>query len=308
MIRQSVSIVLPNDDIKAKIIGRQGKNCKAFKEITGVDLLIDDSLEVQLSCFDLERREIAKIALEKLIEDARISPGLIQEAVSQAKLKLDTTYRNYGTEALRTCKISGMHPDLVQLIGKMALRRTMQQNLLEHSIEVSHLMWIVAEELGLDAALSRRIGLLHDIGKVLSVENGASHALVGQKLALQYGESELVANGIGAHHGEISALSLEAKLCPPCDSLSATRPGVRSESNHKYIERVEALEKHARSFEGVEKAFVYQGGKELKVFVRPDVIDDLQAIRLAEAISIKIQEVATGYVEVTVVRELLIER
>lgn len=296
------SLQLPSQETKAKIIGRDGINYKAFKEHSGVDLIVYDT-HIAISCFDTERREVAKVAMQHLINDGRITPQRIQEALEHAKSHTDELCTRLGIDALQTCSITGMHPDLIQLVGKMALRTTASQNLLQHSIEVSQLMGAIARELQLDSDLAKRIGLLHDIGKVQPAKHTMTHALAGEKIALQYGENKLVANGIGAHHDEIDPISLEARLCKPCDALSASRTAARTEENTLYFDRMAEFEAIATSCEGVDKAYVFQGGKELYVFAAHDT-DDLTARRLSKIISDKIYASSSQEVVVTVVPNL----
>ncbi len=265
-------LALSSPDLKAKVIGRSGTNYKTFKELAQVDLIVEEEWVI-ISSFDPERREIAKLALSTLLADGRITPQRIQEAVDAAKQQIETRSQTLGLEAAKHCTLSNLHPELLRLIGKMSLRQTLGQNLLNHSLEVSELMGLIAGELKLDAALARRIGLLHDIGKVMPSQNGLTHALAGKQLVERYGESEAVANGVGSHHDEIPAVTLEAKLCKGCDALSASRKAARQDDSADHLKRMSQMESIAMQCPGVEKALVFQGGKELYVFANAQSAD-----------------------------------
>lgn len=293
-------ITLTSPDLKAKIIGRDGKNIRAFEYATGVQLILDDSEKVLISSFDPKRRELAKNTLNALILDGRINPERIQIVYQQAEDSFEETLFHYGKKASDDCQVTALHPELIKLLGKAMLYRSYSQNLLEHSIEVSMLLGSIAGELSLDEKIARRIGLLHDIGKLLPTTQGATHALAGAAFAQKYGEKEIVVNGIACHHGEVQATSLEAALCGPADALSAARPGARLESRKDF----RLLEETACDFAGVLKAYAISGGRELQVFVRPEMADEKNHGKLAKEISLKLHEIHKGKspIVVTIVR------
>jgi ribonuclease Y len=293
-------IALTSIDVKAKIIGRDGKNIKAFEQLTGVQLILDDSEKVLISCFDPKRRELAKSTLSFLLQDGRINPERIQSAYKQAQDCFEETIFQYGKKACDQCNVVGLHPELIKLLGSMQLYRSYSQNLLDHSIEVSMLLGSIAAELSLDEKLARRIGLLHDIGKVLSTTEGATHALAGAACAQKYGESEIVVNGIACHHAEVAATSLEGALCAPADAISAARPGARLEPRKD----LKVLEEAACEFPGVIKAYALSGGKELQVFIRADITDEKAHSQLAKDITLKLQKMQGGAatIAVTIIR------
>ncbi len=303
----TVSVVaLPSDDMKGRIIGREGRNIRCFEQVTGVDLIVDDTPEaVVLSGFDPVRREVARNALETLIVDGRIHPGRIEETVERARKDVDEEMKKAGERATFETGVSGLHPELVRLLGKLHYRTSYGQNVLKHSIEVAHLAGAMAGEAGARVAIARRAGLLHDIGKAVDYERDGSHALIGADLASNRQEPEAIVHAIAAHHEEVPLESVEAFLVQAADAISAARPGARRETLETYLKRLEALEQIAKSFSGVEKCYAIQAGREVRVIVKPERVDDLEAHRLAKGMAERIQSEMEypGQIRVTVIRE-----
>jgi ribonuclease Y len=297
---------LPGDEMKGRIIGREGRNIRAFESVTGVNLIIDDTPEaVLLSCFDPVRREVGRLTLERLVQDGRIHPQRIEEAYERSKAEIEQLCVRAGEDAMVDLGITDLHPELTNLLGRLRYRTSYGQNVLKHLLESAHIAGMMASELGLDPALLKRCTVLHDIGKALTHEVEGSHALIGAEIARRYGESEDVVHAIEAHHNEVEVRTVEAVLTQAADAISGGRPGARRESLEAYVKRLERLEQIALAQDGVEKVFAMQAGREIRVMVKPENVDDIQAQVIARDVAKQVEEELTypGQIRVTVVRE-----
>lgn len=300
------AVSLPNDEMKGRIIGREGRNIRAFELATGVDVIIDDTPDtVVVSCFDPVRREIARLALEKLVSDGRIHPGRIEEVVNKSRKEVDTQIVETGEQAAYDAGVHGLHPELIKLVGRMRWRTSYGQNILQHSKEVAWLAGIMAAELGLDVNMARRGALLHDVGKVLTHEHEGTHVQLGVEVATKYGENPLVVNCIAAHHDDVPHESEVSVLVQAADAISGSRPGARREAFETYVKRLEGLEKIASSYKGVEKVFAIQAGREVRVIVLPDDVDDVRMTSMSEEIARRIEAELQypGQIKVVLIRE-----
>ncbi len=303
----TISVVpLPNDEMKGRIIGREGRNIRAIENLTGVDLIIDDTPEaITLSCFEPVRREVARIALEKLISDGRIHPARIEETIEKAKREVDAAIKKDGEKAVLEAGVHNVHPEIVKLLGRLKYRTSYGQNVLNHSLEVSYLAGMMASELGINPTIAKRAGLLHDIGKSIDHEVEGTHIQIGVDIARKYKESDAVIHAIQAHHGDVEAKTIEACLVQAADALSAARPGARRENVENYIKRLQKLEEVASSFDGVDRTFAIQAGREVRVMVKPEVVKDERMVPLAREICKKIESELDypGQIKVNIIRE-----
>ena len=303
----TVSVVaLPTDEMKGRIIGREGRNIRAIESLTGVDLIIDDTPEaVVLSCFDPIRREVARVALEKLVSDGRIHPTRIEETVNRARKEVETIIKEAGEQAAYDAGVHGLHPEVIKYLGRLKFRTSYGQNVLKHSVEVSHIAGIIAAELGADVKIAKRAGLLHDLGKSIDHEVEGPHVDIGVDLARKYKESEAVIHGIEAHHGDVEPRTVEAIIVQAADAISAARPGARRETVESYIRRLEKLEEIANSYDGIEKSYAVQAGREVRIIVKPDVISEAEIVVTARKIAKEVEAELDfpGQIKINVIRE-----
>lgn len=300
------TVAIANEEMKGRIIGREGRNIRALERATGINFIIDDTPgAVVLSGFDPVRKHIAKMTLLELVQDGRIHPTRIEEVVEKATINVHKQIKQYGEDAALRAGAMNLHPELINLLGKLKFRYSYGQNVLDHSLEVSYLMGLMAAEMGLDIRLAKRIGLLHDVGKAVTHEIEGSHAVIGHDLALKYGETKEVANGIGCHHREMPPMTIEADLCSAADAISASREGARIEAIEEYIKRLKKLEDMALEFKGIEKAYAMQAGREIRIVVMPDQVDDAGVLNLARELTKRIEQELSypGKIKVTVIRE-----
>jgi ribonuclease Y len=300
------TLTLPSEEMKGRIIGREGRNIRAFEAATGINVLIDDTPQaVVLSGFDPVRREVARVALERLVADGRINPARIEEEVTKMQSEMEETIRQAGEDAVARTGVVGVHPDIVRMLGRLKFRHSYAQNVLDHSIEVAHLAGMIAAEMGLNQQLAKRAALFHDIGKAVDHEIEGSHAIIGSSLLRKYGESDEVCQAVASHHHETETTSIYGSITSAADAISASRPGARSESMELYLQRLEKLESIASAFPGVEKSYALQAGREIRVIVRPDKLNDGESCELARQIVRKIEQELQypGQIKVTVVRE-----
>ncbi|MBA3237586.1 MAG: ribonuclease Y [Parachlamydiaceae bacterium] len=300
------TVAIPNEEMKGRVIGREGRNIKALERATGVNFIIDDTPGVVvLSGFDPVRMHVAKLSLSDLLADGRIHPTRIEEVVEKTTANVQKQIKIHGEDAALRAGAMNLHPELIMLLGKLKFRYSYGQNILDHSLEVSHLLGMMAAELGLDEQMAKRIGLLHDVGKAVTHEVEGSHAIIGYNFAVKYGETKEVANGIGCHHQEMDPLTIEGSLCSAADALSASRPGARIEAVEEYIKRLQRLEDLAYEFKGVEKAYAMQAGREIRIIVTPELLDDAATVTLAHDLTKRIEEELRypGKIKVTVIRE-----
>ncbi len=301
------TVTLPNDDLKGRIIGREGRNIRTIETLTGIDLIIDDTPDViVLSSFDPIRREVARIAIERLIADGRVHPGKIEDMIEKAKIEVENTIKEEGERALYETGVINVHPELIKLLGKLRFRTSFGQNVLNHSIEVSHIAGLLASELGIDPTIAKRAGLLHDIGKSMDHDVEGTHVSLGIELLNKFKENEKVIQGMEAHHGDVEPKTIEAVLIQAADAVSASRPGARRETVDTYIKRLQKLEEICNSYNGVEKSFAIQAGREIRLIVKPEVVSDDNMILMAKKVAKQIENEMTypGQIKVSLIREM----